>query len=143
MALACPSSASPFRRMANSSPPSRARASPGRRHDSRRRDAGDQQLVADQVAEAVVDDLESIEVEIQHRERIADAPDLDLVEPAPEPFHEDRAVEESRQRIEEPDAAEPLLRNRLFRRVGERSGDAVGATVRALSTARPRQRNRR
>ena len=33
----------------------------------------DQQLVADQVAEAVVDDLEAIEIEIEHGEPAADA----------------------------------------------------------------------
>ena len=38
MALACSSSPSSFRRIANSSPPSLASASPCRRHDSRRRD---------------------------------------------------------------------------------------------------------
>ena len=34
---------------------------------------GDEQLVANEVAEAVVDDLEAIEVEIEHRETAADA----------------------------------------------------------------------
>ena len=32
---------------------------------------GDEQLVADQVAEAVVDDLEAIEIEVQRREPVA------------------------------------------------------------------------
>ena len=79
---------SPFRRMANSSPPSRASASPGRRHDSSRRDDRDEQLVADQVAEAVVDDLEAIEIEIQHREPLLTRRALALVEPAAEPLDE-------------------------------------------------------
>ena len=73
MALACASSLSPFSRMANSSPPSRASASPGTQARLEAARDRDQQLVADQVAEAVVDDLEAIEIEIEHRERVADA----------------------------------------------------------------------
>ena len=86
------------------------------------RDRGEQ-LVAHRVAEAVVDDLEAVEVEIKRREPGAAGPLLDLVEPSPEPLHEDRAVAEPGQRVEEPGAAEPLLRDRSLRRVGHRSGD--------------------
>ena len=57
-------------RTVNSSPPSRATVSPGRRHASRRARDGDQQLVADHVAEAVVDHLEAVEVEEQHGEQV-------------------------------------------------------------------------
>ena len=84
----------------------------------------DEQLVADQVAEAVVDDLEAIEVEIEHREPVAAAPLLELLEPPPEPLHEHRAVAQPGQRIEEPGAAELLLCDRALGRVGQRSGDA-------------------
>src|SRR5262245_52236988 len=87
----------------------------------------DQQLVADQVTQAVVDDLESIEVEIQDRELVADATQLELFEAPPQPLHEHRAVEEPGQRIEESDAAQPLLRDGLFRRICERSSDAVAS----------------
>ena len=141
MALAWFSSPSSFRRMANSSPPSRARASPCRRHDSRRRDTAVEQLVADQVAETVVDDLEAVEIEIQRGESAAGAPRLELVEAAPEPLHEDRAVAQPGQRVEEAGAAEPLLRDRLVGRVGQRSGDAgraaAGASHRDTAAQEP------
>ena len=84
----------------------------------------DQQLVADQVAEAVVDDLEAIEIEIEDRERVADAAQPELFEPAAEALDEHRAVVEAGQRIEEADAAQPLLGDRLLGRVGQRAGDA-------------------
>ena len=45
----------------------------------------DQQLVADQVAEAVVDDLEAIEIEIEHREPVADAARLNSSSRRPSP----------------------------------------------------------
>ena len=124
-----------------SAQPGKRVARPQARLETARR--GDQQLVADQVPETVVDDLESVEIEIQHRERIAAAPQLELVEPAPEPLHEDPAVDQSGQRVEEADAAEPLLGNRLLGRIGERTGDAAAACGPRLRTARPRQRNRR
>ena len=94
-----------------------ARLEPARRRD--------QQLVADQVAEAVVDDLEAIEIEIEDRERVADAPQPELLEAAAEALDEHRAVVQAGQRIEEADAAQPLLRDRLLGRVGQRAGDAV------------------
>src|SRR5216684_956391 len=90
-----------------------------------------EQLVAHRVAEAVVDDLEAVEVEIERREPGAAGPLLDLVEPPPEPLHEDRAVAEPGQRVEESCAAEPILRDRSLRRVGQRSGDAGRAPTRA------------
>ena len=96
---------------------------------------GDQQLVADQVAEAVVDDLEAIEIEVEHRERVADAPQPELLEAAAEPLDEHRAVVEAGQRIEEADAAQPLLRDRLLGRVGQRAGDAI--RVRRASRSPP------
>ena len=57
----------------------------------------DEQLVADEVAEAVVDDLEAIEIEIERRESAGRAAvALNSVEPASEAFHEDRAVARAR-----------------------------------------------
>ena len=50
---------------------------------------------------------------------------LEVLEPAPEALDEDRAVAQAGQRIEEADAAQPLLGDRLFGRVGQRAGDAV------------------
>ena len=104
---------------------------------------GDQQLVADQVAEAVVDDLEAVEIEVEHGERRARAAQLELFEPAAEPLDEHRAVVQPGQRIEEADAAQPLLRDRLLGRVGQRSGNAVTPVPPVASLARPRQRKRR
>ena len=103
----------------------------------------DQQLVADHVAETVVDDLEPVEIEIEHREAVARAAAPALVEPPSEPLDEHGAVEETGQRIEEPDAAEPLLRDRLLGRVGERAGNPIGLALPRRARRRPRQRNRR
>ncbi len=55
----------------NSSPPKRATVSPGRMLRLQPFAERDQQLVADRVAEAVVDELEAVEVEEQHRAAIA------------------------------------------------------------------------
>ena len=85
---------------------------------------GDQQLVADQVAEAVVDHLEPVEIEVQHGEPIAVAALLEVVQPPPESFHEQRTVPQARQRVQEPDPAQPLLRQHAFGRVGQRPGDS-------------------
>ena len=72
--------------MANSSPPSRAtRSSPRMTRLKPLRDVEDE-LVADMVAERVVDVLEVIEVDIEHRRRKAAAAHLDdgLFEPLAE-----------------------------------------------------------
>ena len=71
---------------------------------------GDEQFVAHQVAEVVVDDLEAVEVEIERREWAAGAPLLELFEPAAEPLDEHGAVAQPGQRIEEPGAVRPLRR---------------------------------
>ena len=94
------------------------------------------------MAEAVVDDLEAVEVEIERRESAADAPLLELVEPAPEPLHEDRAVAQARSAdrgIRR--CCEPLLCDRSLRRVGQRSRDAdrapAGAAHRDTAAQEP------
>jgi hypothetical protein len=69
---------------------------------------GDQQLVADQVTKAVVDDLEAIEVEIEGGKQLGGAALLEVLETAAESFHEHRAVSQPRQRIEEAGAVGPL-----------------------------------
>src|SRR5205814_3729793 len=74
----------------------------------------DQQLVADHVAEAVVDDLEAVEIEIQHREAAADPRTARFVEMPAEALDEDGAIAQAGQGIDEADAAQPLLRDRLF-----------------------------
>ena len=60
----------------------------------------DQQLVAHQVAEAVVDHLEAIEIEIKNRESpAATVRLLELLEPAAEALDEVGAAAQARQRI--------------------------------------------
>ena len=54
---------------ANSSPPKRATVSPGRSACSILRATDGEELVAGGVAEAVVDDLELVEVQEEHRDR--------------------------------------------------------------------------
>ena len=101
----------------------------------------DQQLVADEVAEAVVDHLEPIEIEIQDGEPVAVAPLLELVEAPAQAFDEQRAVAQASQRIQEPGAAQPLLRERPFGRVGQRPGDPhrplAGASHRHAAAQEP------
>ena len=56
------------RTITNSSPPKRATVSDARIDPVSRVGHRDEQLVADDVAEAVVDELEAVEVEEQHRD---------------------------------------------------------------------------
>jgi hypothetical protein len=97
-----------------------------------------QELVSDQVAEAVVDDLEAIEVEIKRGEAAAAAALLEFLESAAEPFDEYGAVAQTGQRIAEPGAAQLLLGDRALGRVGQRAGDAdrapAGAAHRRAAT---------
>ena len=88
---------------------------------------GNQQIVAHQVTQAVVHELEAIEIEIERREPPA-AMLLEILEPLPEPLDEHRAVAQPRQRIAEP-AAQPVLRDRALG-VGHRSGDPRGPPLR-------------
>ncbi len=120
--FACCSSIRPFSRIANSSPPSRASDVALAQAPFEAARDGDQQLVADQVTEAVVDHLEPVEIEVEHGEPIAVAPLLEVVEPPAQSFDEQRAIAQAGQRVQEPDAAQPLLRERAFGRVGQRSG---------------------
>ena len=95
------------------------------------------------MTETVVDDLEAVEVEIERRESAAAGPFFELVEAAPEPLHENRAVAQPGQRIEESGAARaaPV---RLARSVVSVSDPAMRAERRpAPRTATPRHRNRR
>ena len=63
---------------------------------------GNQQFVAHQVAETVVDHLEAIEIEIEDRESAARTVRLlELLEAAAQPFDEVGAAAEARQRIAE------------------------------------------
>ena len=102
-----------------------------------------EQFVADQVAKAVVDDLEAVEIEIERRERAGGAPLLELLEPAPEPLHEHRAVAQPGQRIEKSGALLAAA-DAIARSVVSVSEPAMrSGRPPAPRTATPRQRNRR
>jgi hypothetical protein len=75
-------------------------------------------------AEAVVDDLEAIEVEVQHREPAARRSRLEFLQPLPEPLDEVGAVAQAGQRIDEHRVTQLLVGERAIRRVGQRSGDS-------------------
>ena len=92
----------------------------------------DEQFVADQVTEAVVDDLEAIEIEIQHCKAAVDGTQLHLLEPATKTLDKYLAVEQPGQRVHDTDAAEPFLCDCLLGGVGQRAGDAVASTRRAF-----------
>ena len=89
----------------------------------------DEQLVSDEVTEAVIDHFEPIEVEIQHGEPTERAPLLHLVEPPADALDEHRAGVQAGERIDELHAAKPLLRNGDLRRVGQRAGNADRLTA--------------
>jgi len=101
-----------------------------------------EQLVAHRVAEAVVDDLEAVKIEIERRESAAAALCFELLEAASETLHEDGAVAKAGQRIAESRAAEAL---RFARSLGRRSQSIAMRAMRrpAPRTATPRHRNRR
>src|SRR3989442_7818006 len=86
------------------------------------------------MAEAVVDDLEPIEVEIEDREPSTGtgAALLHVCEPAADPLDEHRAGVQSREPIDELHAAQALLRDGRVRRIGQRPGK-TGRTVTARS----------
>src|SRR5205085_139993 len=91
-----------------------------------------EQFVADQVTEAVVDDLEAIQIEVQHCEAAVDRTQSHLFEPPTQALDEDLAVEQAGERVDDADTAEPFLCDRLLGGVGEGPGDAVAAPRRAL-----------
>ncbi len=84
-------------RIANSSPPSRATVSPSpdRAADALRDDP--EQLVADRMAERVVDALEVVEVEIEHRHRLGGL--LHARQPLGHLLAQQHAVGKLRQRV--------------------------------------------
>src|SRR5688500_2598241 len=86
------------------------------------------------MAKAVVDDLETIQVNVECRETLA-APQLQLFQTASELLHEHRAVRQAGPRIEEPGAQHPFTRERSPGRVGQRAGNANGAFGAAHSDA--------
>src|SRR5439155_18451742 len=75
-----------------------------------------EQLVADEMAEAVVDHLEAIEIEIERRERITDPLPLHVREAPAETLDEVRPVVETGERIAELHRAQLPLRRRPFGR---------------------------
>src|SRR5688500_1797765 len=80
------------------------------------------------MAEAVVDRLEPIEVEIQHGKTAAAMLLFQLFEAFPETTDEDCAVVDAGQRIEEFTAAGPCVHHGPRRCVGQRPGKSHRAT---------------
>src|SRR6478672_8030209 len=80
------------------------------------------------MSEAVVDDLEAVEIEVQHRETCS-RPFLEFGQPTAQPLDEHGAVAESGQWIEETGSLQTLAHNRLLCRVRQRSSHANGATT--------------
>src|SRR5262245_37361722 len=75
------------------------------------------------MTKAVVDHLESIEIEIQGGEP-ASAMLLEFLEALTEPLDEDRAVAQAGQWIAEPQAAQQVHRGGAFGDIGQRTGDS-------------------
>ena len=92
--------------MANSSPPSRATKSVSRTQPLQAGRHRFQQLVADRVAERIVDALEFVDVDIEHRELLAGVASLQL---ALEPFAEQGAVRQIGQRVVMGEVRDALL----------------------------------
>ena len=89
-------SSMPVWMMANSSPPTRATVSVSRTQWRSRAGHHLEQLVADRMAERVVDALEAVEIEIEHRELVAAA---DAGQRLGEPLAEQHAVGQIGQRV--------------------------------------------
>ena len=102
-----------------------AREQVGRAHDAAQahRDPP-QQLVAGRVAEAVVDGLEVVEVDVQQRDRMAAAPGAREAER--EVLVEQRAVRQLRERVVVGEERDLLLRAAPLGDVAEGGHDAVG-----------------
>ena len=84
---------------------------------------GGEQLVAGRVAEAVVDELELVEVEEEHRDRAAAG--AALRQRVLEPVEEEVAVGERREGVVEGVVARALLGGAPLDRVGEHVGDRL------------------
>ena len=92
----------------NSSPPKRAIVSPGPKLRLQPFAECDQQLVPDRVAEAVVDELEAVDVEEQHPAAIAGIA-LGAAQRELQVVEEERSVRESGERVVQGVVAQPLL----------------------------------
>jgi len=90
------------------------------------------------VTEAVVDDLEAIEVGIEHREPAATVL-FQVGQPLAEAVDERRAVAQARQRVLQPDADKLIPRQRAVRDVRQRAGNADGAAVRVAHRGAARE----
>ena len=127
--FACISSLSEFRRMANSSPPSRASTSDARTHDSSRRETAIEQLVAGQMAQAVVDHLERS----RSRNRTANRPalcSLKCTRRLPIVSRKTARLERPVSGSHQHRRAASLQRRGLFGDVLDRSGDDLGTMIR-------------
>ena len=104
----------------NSSPPRRATVSSSRRDAVRRAETRSQQHVADRVSERVVDVLEAVEIEEQHR-KLAAAP-MRAGDRLSDAVGEQRAVRQSGQRVVVRHVDDPLVGETPFRDLGLEPG---------------------
>ena len=110
----------------NSSPPRRATVSFGRSACLEPARDGLQQLVAGVVAERVVDDLEAVEVEEQHRGAALGVVALGAADRLVEAVHEQHAVREPGQRVVERVVLQAVLGLAAVGDVGDAADDARG-----------------
>ena len=89
---------------------------------------GHQQLVAQRVTQAVVDHLEAIEVQEEHREDVITAP-VHAGQSVAQPVDEERPVGQSGQRVVKGVVAESLLNLLAIRNVRQRSSYTVDHVV--------------
>ena len=123
-------------RIPNSSPPKRATVSLERTACAQPRGDRDQQLVADLVAEAVVDELEAVEVEEQDARQPAAA--AQARERLLEAVEEQHAVGQPGERVVQRAVADRVLGRLALERVGEH----VGQRLEEVDVARRRSRVR-
>ena len=140
--VASRASAISSRRIANSSPPRRATVSSERRQPESRSREADEELVAREVAEAVVDELEAVEVEEEDGEVVvvvAATPGHGL----PQPVEEEGAVGQPGEGIVERVVEDLLLGALALGDVGLGAGEAHRPARAASRTARPRLSTKR
>ena len=126
----------------NSSPLRRATVSFGRSDLLEPARDGLQQLVAGVVAERVVDDLEAVEVQEQHRGAALGVVALGAADRLVEAVHEQHAVREAGQRVVERVVLEAVLGLAAVGDVGDAADDA-GRLAAPSRTAIPRARCQR
>ena len=123
----------------NSSPPRRATVSLSRRQARKRRATCDQQLVACRVAEAIVDDLEAIQIHEQHGQLLA-VPLL-TGNGVADAVQEQRAVRQPGQRIVERALSELLLQHFALGGAAQRAVGVVDELTRPTLLEGPEARS--